>query len=142
LAFIALVAAIFLSGCGGSGPTDPRETVIAFFGAMEKDDKASLAHLLDLAELMKNTENDYALQTDEKRVFTSPVQILEDLTGNGTTKTIWFSMQRIVNRSEINGTQATVEVSFVDQKSSTQYLTKFGLHVVDGKWKIFTFKAN
>lgn len=139
---ICLVTSLMISACGGSGPTDPRETVISFFGAMEKNDQAALAHLLDLAELMKNTENDYALQSDEKRVFTSPIQILEDLTGNGLTKTRWFSMQRIVNRSEINGSSATVEVSFVDKQTSTQYLTKFGLHIINDKWKIYTFKAN
>ncbi len=132
---------MFLSACSGSAPTDPRETVIAFFGAMEKDDQAALAHLLDLAELMKNTESDYALQSDEPRVFNSPMDILEDLTGKGLTKTRWFSMQRIVNRAEISGSSATVEVSFVDKNSSTQYLTKFGLHILNDKWKIYTFKA-
>ncbi len=109
---------------------------------MEKDDQPALAHLLDLAELMKNTQTDYALQSDEPRVFTSPVDILKDLTGDGLTKTRWFSLQRIVNRVEINGATATVEVSFVDKNSSTQYLTKFGLHIMNDKWKIYTFKAN
>jgi len=136
-----VIATMFLSACSGSAPTDPRETVIAFFGAMEKDDQAALAHLLDLAELMKNTESDYALQSDEPRVFNSPMDILEDLTGKGLTKTRWFSMQRIVNRAEISGSSATVEVSFVDKNSSTQYLTKFGLHILNDKWKIYTFKA-
>ncbi len=134
--------ALLFSACGGSGPSDPRETVIVFFGAMEKDDQAALAHLLDLAELMKNTQKDYALNSDEPRQFTSPVEILEDLTGNGLTKQRWFSMQRIVNRSEISGDQATVEVTFADKSSDKNYLTKFGLHIVDGKWKIYTFKAN
>lgn len=138
-----VVLSTFVLGCGGAySPTDPRETVIAFFGAMEKNDEAALAHLLDLAELMKNKEKDYALQSDEPRVFTSPLDILKDLTGNGLTKTRWFSMQRIVNRAEINGPNATVEVSFIDQQSSTQYLTKFGLHIVNDRWQIYTFKAN
>lgn len=138
-AFVVMVAC--LSACSGSAPTDPRETVIAFFGAMEKNDEAALAHLLDLAELMRHTETDYALQTDQPRVFTSPVDILKDLTGEGETKTRWFSMQRIINRSEIYGQTATVEVSFVDPRSSTQYLTKFGLHFENDRWQIYTFKA-
>lgn len=129
-------------GCGGSGPTDPRETVIVFFGAMEKDDQAALAHLLDLAALMQTTQADYALQSDEPRKFTSPIEILEDLTGNGLTKLRWFSMQRIVNRAEINGDQATVEVTFADKSSDKNYLTKFGLHIKEGKWKIYSFKVN
>lgn len=136
-----LFSLVLFSACSSSGPSDPRGTVIAFFGAMEKDDQAALAHLLDLAEFMKNTQADYALQSDEPRVFTSPVDILKDLTGEGLTKTRWFAMQRIVNRSEINGQSATVEVSFVDKGSSTQFMTKFGLHIVDERWKIYTFKA-
>ena len=142
LAAVWLGAAMLCSACGGSAPTDPRETVITFFGAMEKDDQAALAHLLDLAALMKNTENDYALQSDEPRKFISPVEILEDLTGNGLTKLRWFSMQRIVNRAEINGDQATVEVTFADKNSDKNYLTKFGLHIKEGKWKIYSFKVN
>jgi len=51
-----------------------------------KDDKAALAHLLDLGELMSILNDDYALQTDEPRHFTSPEQILDDLTGEGQTK--------------------------------------------------------
>jgi hypothetical protein len=129
--FIALLFTLSIMNCGSSSPTDPRETVIAFFGAMEKNDQAALAHLLDLAELMKNTQIDYALQTDEPRVFTSPVQILEDLTGTGETKTRWFSLQRIVNKAEVAGPTATVEVTFIDQKTSNSYLTKFGLHIVN-----------
>lgn len=142
LLLVLMAAMGLLSACGDSGPTDPRETVFAFFGAMEKNDQAALAHLLDLVELMKNTQTDYSLNSNEPRVFTNPVDILQDLTGTGLTKTRWFSMQRIVNRTEINGESATVEVSFVDKTSSTQYLTKFGLHIVDGKWKIYSFKVS
>jgi hypothetical protein len=138
---VVLLVIILMAGCGGSSPTDPKETVIAFFGAMEKDDQAALAHLLDLAELMKNSESDYALQTDQPRTFTSPVEILEDLTGDGLTKKRWFSLQRIVNRAEVQGQTATVEVTFIDQKSSNSYLTKFGLHIVNERWKIYTFRA-
>lgn len=139
---VLLSMVLLISGCGGSAPTDPNETVIAFFGAMEKDDQAALAHLLDLASLMKNSQTDYALQSDEVRQFASPIEILEDLTGNGLTKQRWFSMQRIVNRSEISGDQATVEVTFADKASDKNYLTKFGLHIKEGKWKIYSFKVN
>ncbi len=139
---VLFCSAILISGCGGSAPTDPHETVIAFFGAMEKDDQAALAHLLDLASLMKNSQTDYALQSDEARQFTNPIEILEDLTGSGLTKQRWFSMQRIVNRAEINGDQAAVEVTFADKSSDKNYLTKFGLHIKEGKWKIYSFKVN
>jgi hypothetical protein len=109
---------------------------------MEKDDKAALAHLLDLAELMKNVSEDYAFHSDDSaRVFTSPQQILDDLTGDGLTKSRWFSYQRIINKADVMGETATVEVTFVDKDLSKGYRTKFGLHVQNGKWKIYSFKA-
>jgi len=111
------------------------------FGAMEKDDKATLAHLLDLSELMANYDQDYALQTDEPRHFTNPEQILDDLTGTGETKARWFSLQRIINEVSVDGDQATVEVTFVDKESSHGYRTKFGLRMVQSRWRIYSFNV-
>ena len=142
VSLIALSIALLAVSCTSSGPAGPRAAVIELFGAMEKNDQAALAHLLDLSALMKNSEFDYALKTeDEPRQFTSPIEILEDMTGEGLTKKRWFSLQRIVNKVEFFGETATVEVTFIDKNSSKSYLTKFGVHVVNEKWKIYTFKV-
>jgi len=139
---ILLLGVIGLNlGCSDSGPTDPKAAVISMFGAMEKDDKAALAHLLDLPELMKTINEDYALQTDSPRVFTNPLEVLDDLTGEGQTKARWFSLQRIIGDTEVMGETATVEVTFVDKESSRGYRTKFGLHVKNEKWRIYSFKT-
>ena len=137
---LLFIVALIVS-CSNSGPPDPKSAVISFFGAMEKDDKAALAHLLDLPELMKTINEDYALQTDSPRVFTNPIDVLEDLTGEGLTKKRWFSLQRIIGATEVTGESATVEVTFVDKDSSRGYLTKFGLHIKNGKWRIYSFKT-
>ena len=139
--FSVLLLSIIILGCADTSFSDPKQVVISMFGAMEKDDKAALAHILDLTELMKVVNDDYALQSDEPRVFTSPQQILEDLTEDGLTKTRWFSYQRIINKAEVLGETATVEVTFVDKENSKGYLAKFGLHMVNGKWKIYTFNT-
>jgi hypothetical protein len=130
-----------LVGCGSDDEFDPRKVVISMFGAMEKNDKATLAHILDLVELMKTTEQDYALGGGNARVWTNPQQILDDLTGDGLTKQRWFSYQRIVNKAEIFGETAAVEVTFVDKEKSKGYRTKFGVHKVNEKWKIYSFKT-
>ena len=140
LIILGLLLAV-LSGCSSGSADNPKDTVIAFFGAMEKDDEAALAHLLDLAELMRSTNTDYALNSDSARVFTSPTEMLKDLTGEGKTKMEWFSYQRIVNETQVNGDVATVEVTFNDKARGVAYLTKFGLHKVNGKWKIYSFKT-
>jgi hypothetical protein len=144
LQFWSLLLACCLSlfmACSNSAPKDPKSAVIAVFGAMEKNDKAALAHLLDLAELMRGSNEDYALQTDSPRVFTNPEQILDDLTGDGLTKRRWFALQRIINKVDVMGETAAVEVTFVDKEHAKAYLTTFGLHVVNGKWKIYSFKT-
>ncbi len=142
LILVSLLA-LLTAGCSSDseGPS-PKETVIALFGAMEKDDQPALIYLLDLPELMKNLNEDYALQTDSPRVFTSPEQVLEDLTGEGETKKIWFSLQRIINKEYLASEEnATVDVTFVDKERSRGYMTRFGLHKVNGKWKIYSFKT-
>ncbi|MFH2048547.1 MAG: hypothetical protein ABIJ12_03785 [bacterium] len=137
-----LIAIMILSSCSSDdSQADPKKTVISMFGAMEKDDKAKLAYLLDLPELMNNIKDDYALQTNEPRVFYSPEEILDDLTGEGQTKLKWFSLQRIINDANINGDEAAVEVTFVDKERSIGYLTKFGLHKKNDRWLIYSFKT-
>ncbi len=134
---------LMLVTCSGSTPSNPKSAVIAMFGAMERDDKAALAHLLDLPALLRDQGEgeDYALQTDSPRVFINPEHILEDLTEEGQTKRRWFSLQRIIDKAEVIGETATVGVTFVDKQQSKAYLTKFGLHIVNGKWKIYSFKT-
>lgn len=141
LALVATIASGTLLGCRASGPDDPRETVIALFGAMEKNDQATIARLLDLPALMRNTAEDYAVTTDQPRVFHSPQEILDDLTGDGLTKQRWFSLQRIINNAFVEGDAATVEVTFVDKEHSKGYRTNFGVHKFNGKWRIFSFKT-
>jgi hypothetical protein len=135
------LAALLLGSCAGTDMSDPRQVVISLFGAMEKNDKAALVRLLDLAELMKTSQEDYAFQTDNPRFFTNPEQVLDDLTGDGETKRTWFALQRIVNKAQVMGESATVEVTFVDKESSRGYRTTFGLHLKEGKWRIYTFKV-
>jgi len=121
--------------------SEPREVVISLFGAMEKNDEASLTHLLDIPELMRNSQEDYALQVENARVFTNPEEVLKDLTGEGETKRVWFALQRIVSNARIMGETATVDVTFVDKAASHGYRTTFGLHLKYGEWRIYSFKT-
>ena len=127
--------------CSDADLDDPREVVIALFGAMEKNDEARLAHILDLPSLMRNTEEDYALAGGQPRVFTNPQDILKDLTHDGETKRRWFQFQRIVNKAVVTDDVASVEVTFVDKDSSRGYMTNFGLRKTNDKWRIYSFKT-
>jgi len=141
---VVFAAVAVMAGCGSSDDEvpDPKKTVIRLFGAMQRDDQAQLTYLLDLPELMRTLNEDYALQTDSPRVIHDPQEILYDLTGDGRTKKAWFGLQRIIGATEITGeTNATVEVTFVDKAKSKAYLTRFGLRLDQGRWKIYSFKT-
>jgi hypothetical protein len=142
LAILSIAVVGLLSwGCGGTDMSDPRRVVISLFGAMEKNDEATLTHVLDIPELMRSSQQDYAIQTDQPRVFTNPEELLKDMTGDGATKKTWFACQRIISDSKIMGENATVEVTFVDKQASRGYRTTFGLHLKNGEWRIYSFKT-
>jgi hypothetical protein len=138
---IILLALIIAGGCAQSGSDSPKETVIKLFGAMERNETATIAHILDIPALMRIRGEDYALTADTPRVFHNPMDILDDLTGTGLTKTRWFSMQRIIGETEVRGDSAFVEVSFISKATNIQYYNKFGLHRENGRWKIHSFKT-
>ncbi len=132
---------LILLSCSNSGTRSPKETVIRLFGAMERDEKAAILNLVDISALMEISGEDYALKSDNPRTFHNPEDILNDLTGDGLTKTRWFSLQRIIGKVEIVGDTAFVEVSFIDKEKSKQYYNKFGLHKKDNNWKIYNFRT-
>lgn len=144
--YAMLCVAIFvvtLTACSSKVNTeeDPRKVVIKMFGAMEEDDRETLAHYLDFVSIMQSGGDDYALSGDTARTFHSPEQILDDMTDTGLTKKRWFAMQRVVGSSTQDGDQALVEVSFIDKNTNTQYFNRFGLKKVNGVWKIYSFSV-
>ncbi len=138
---LLLLVSVLAVSCTDDPGDDPRKMVMALFGAMERDDEGGVANCLDLAALMKNQEEDYSTSTDKPRLFVNPRDILLDLTGDGLTKRRWFSYQRIVGSAEVTPEHAVVEVTFVDKEASKGYKTKFGLHKVNEKWRIYSFKT-
>lgn len=137
--FVLILAGLIMA-CS-DGQSNPKEVVIQLFGAMERNEKAAVAHLLDLPALMEIEGEDYALQRETPRKFYNPEDILNDLTDDGLTKSIWFSMQRVIGSTRIVGDTAFVEVSFIDKEKGIQYYNKFGLHKKEGTWKIYSFKT-
>ena len=138
--FLVLSLSTLLS-CSDSKSSDPKETVIRLFGAMERNEKAAILQLVDVPAMMEKSTEDYALQSDNPRIFHDPEDILNDLTGDGLTKTRWFSMQRIIGQVEIKGDTAFVEVSFIDKARSKQYYNKFGLYKSPTGWRIYSFRT-
>jgi len=140
LAVLSILMFLGLS-CGETGDS-PKEVVVKMFGAMDRDDIAALNDVLDIPALMERGAQDYSLQADTARVFHSPEDLLNDLTGDGKTKRRWFSYQRVMGNTEIKDDTAFVEISFIDKAKSTQYYNKFGLHRdKSGRWIIYSFRT-
>lgn len=141
---MGILLILFLFGliisCGSGDDASPKDVVIKLFGAMERNDRGTIVHVIDLPELMNKESEDYALQTDRPRVFHNPEELLDDLTDDGLTKTRWFAMQRVIGQTQILGDSATVEVSFINKSTDVQYYTKFGLHRKNNRWKIYSFR--
>lgn len=138
---LCLVVLSLFAGCGDDVEQSPKQVVIKLFGAMERNDKAAVANALDLVALLETRDRDYALDLEQPREMRTPTDILDDLTGNGQAKTVWFSLQRVIGAEEIMGDTAYVEVSFVKKETGTQYYNKFGMHKVGQRWRIFSFKT-
>jgi len=136
-----LTAGGALFSCAESVSESPRKVVIELFGAMERNERAELAGVVDIAALMEPRQYDYALNLEKPRVFTSPQEIFADLTDSGLTKQTWFKYQRIVGDEEISGDTAYVDVSFVDKETGKQTFNKFGVRKIGQVWRIFSFRT-
>ncbi|MCH7878103.1 MAG: hypothetical protein IH914_02175 [candidate division Zixibacteria bacterium] len=139
--FVLIILAMLAGACGGIVTDSPKQTVVKLFGAMERNDKGEIAHVLDLPLLMAIKDRDYALQLDTPRILRSPTDILEDLIDSGQTKNMWFSMKRVVGAEEVLGDTAFVEVTFLSETSGRRYYNKFGLHRLTERWRIYSFKT-
>lgn len=137
---VAFLLQFGLVGCSEEVGNSPKKVVIGLFGGMERNERGAVANALDLPELMKTTERDYALNLDTARVMKYPTDILKDLTDEGMTKKVWFDMRRIVGDEVVEGDSAYVEVSFLNTTTGTQYYNRFGVHRIAGRWRIYSFR--
>lgn len=137
---IALVFLLIgLVGCFSPDQNDPREVVLTMIRGMEHSDSLAIVSCLDFTSLLKPGTTDYALRMDSVRIFPDSQAMLKDLMEGGFTRERWLQMQRIVGSTTMLGDTALVEVSFISRLTNTQNYNKWGLHKINGKWRIFSF---
>jgi hypothetical protein len=118
----------------------PRVVVMNFIEAVNKADTASLGLYLDLD---KFTEEKLSELPDSQKaaVFASvKEQLWQNFLGSGATRLRWQNKMIVVNKEEIEGDQALVEVTFVDQKTGITEYTKTKLYQKDDRWWIYSIK--
>ena len=133
-----LVFLLFISCSSGNKPKD---TVMSFFGAMRSADTLGIERTLDLEQILAERKNEFVVtgRTAEAESLNKDKLIGELTVGN--LNQMWLKNQIVVGKTEKQGDTATVEVSFIDTNTGTQYYNKMALYRKDKVWKIFAFKV-
>jgi hypothetical protein len=136
--FLLVLALIFASQCSRS--PSPRVVVMDFLEAVNKADTAAIEKYLDLDRFADEKLKELP---DSQRAAVFP-EMREQLFGNflenGGTRLKWQGKMIVVNREEIEGDEALVEVTFVDQKTGRTEYTKASLYKKEDRWWIYHIK--
>jgi hypothetical protein len=138
---VLIVMLLFALASCASEP-EPRETVKHFLQSLREDTTSYdyLSQLLDLDELV--TENSIYTYDSTMSFSANKQGLVSSLQKDGDVRTRWIKNQIILGDVEILGDTATVEVSFIDKTvvPVKQFYNKMGVHLVDGRWKVFSLR--
>jgi hypothetical protein len=139
---VSIALLLFALASCASEP-EPRETVKRFLQSLREDTTSYdyLSQLLDLDELV--TENSIYTYDSTISFDANKQGLISSLQKGGTVRSRWIKNQIILGDVEILGDTATVEVSFIDKTAVPvkQFYNKMGVHLVDGRWKVFSFRV-
>ncbi len=136
---LSLLLLLILLPCCANRP-DPRTTVKKFIEAVDQSDTTLINELLDFRALLKESLEGFSEKSKEELLPELRQNVLKDFSGEGITRMTWKNSLLVVGKSEVAGDSATVEVTYINKTSGTKDYTKIGLHLIDGKWKIFKLK--
>jgi hypothetical protein len=131
---------LFLSAyyCGRS--PSPRVVVMDFMEAVNTDDTTTIEKYLDLDRFTQEKLKDLPLEQRAEAFPKIKEQLRNNLLGSGGTRLKWQNKMIVVDKEVIEGDQALVEVTFVDQKTGLTLYTKTKLYKKDKAWRIYYFK--
>ncbi|MGB8658517.1 MAG: hypothetical protein WCE90_12155 [Candidatus Zixiibacteriota bacterium] len=136
--FLLLSLFFVFSHC--SQTPNPRVVVMDFIEAVNKSDTAYIENNLDLERFAREK----ASQLSEAEQKGIPPNFKENLKGNflgnGATRLKWQDKLIVVNKENIEGDLAEVEVTFIDQQTGIKEYTKAKLYKRDNKWWIYYIK--
>ncbi len=139
---LVLIAMLLLALASCASEPEPRETVKHFLQSLREDTTSYdyLNQLLDLDELV--TENSIYTYDSTISFAANKQGLVSSLQKDGDVRARWIKNQIILGDVEILGDTATVEVSFIDKTvvPVKQFYNKMGVHLVDGRWKVFSLR--
>ncbi|MCK4404227.1 MAG: DUF4878 domain-containing protein [candidate division Zixibacteria bacterium] len=138
--FPLLLILIFLSAYHCSKYPSPRVVVMDFIEAVNKADTASIEKYLDLDRFTQEKLKELP-DTQRVKVFAGvKEQLWSNFLGSGSTRLRWQNKMIVVDKEEIEGDSARVDVTFVDQKTGITKYTKARLYKKDNRWWIYYIK--
>lgn len=138
--FCLSLVCVLVAALACSKNPSPRVVVMDFIEAVNKADTAALTQYLDLD---KFTQEKLKELPDSQRTAVFPSmkeQLWQNFLGTGGTRLRWQNKMIVVNKEDIQGDSAWVEVTFVDQKTGMTEYTRARLYRKDGRWWIYFIK--
>ncbi len=138
--FLLSLIPILLFAYHCSKTPSPRVVVMDFMEAVNKADTASIEKYLDLDRFTQEKLKELP-DSQRAEVFSKvKEQLLSNFLGSGGTRLKWQNKMIVVNKEDIQGDQALVEVTFVDQKTGRTEYTKARLYKKNDRWWIYFIK--
>ena len=136
--FVCVLASLFVLQCSKS--PSPRVVVMDFIEAVNKADTASLEMYLDLDRFAQEKMKELPDSVRDEALSKVKEQLLQNFLGSGVTRLRWQNKMIVVNKEELEGDEALVEVTFVDQKTGITEYTKARLYRKEDRWWIYYIK--
>ncbi|UCB53199.1 MAG: hypothetical protein JSV10_03730 [Candidatus Zixiibacteriota bacterium] len=136
--FLFILIPLLVFECSKS--PSPRVMVMDFIEAVNTADTASLEMYLDLERFTQEKVKELP-DSIRAEVFSEvKEQLRQNFLGSGGTRLRWQNKMIVVNKEEIEGEHALVEVTFVDQKTGITEYTKARLYKKEDRWWIYYIK--
>jgi hypothetical protein len=123
----------------GTGPS-PRVVVMDFIEAVNKADTASIEKYLDIEGYAQEKAKELP-EVERQQISPKFKEHLKaDFLGSGLTRLLWQSKMIVVNKEDISGNSAVVEVTFIDKETGITQYTNAKLHKINKRWMIYYIK--
>jgi len=138
--FGVMVINLALSAC--SDKPDAKDTIMDLFTALHTNDTSLVRRSIDFGRAWASVKDDLR-QPEDSLLADIPwgERLFASLTGNGDLRQRWTKMQVVINKTDLFGDSASVEVSFIDRKSGMHFYNKMGLTRKGDRWVIVAFRT-
>jgi len=133
--FLTIVLILFTSQCSKS--PDPRVVVMDFIEAVNKADTVSINKYLDLDKFTQEKIKEFPEAERQEMFPRAKERIKNNFLGSGFTRLKWKDKMIVVNKEDVYGDSAMVEVTFIDQQTGITEYTKAKLYKKNKNWLIY-----